>query len=69
MYISRERLKELLISDLKMKALLESGFLRNHNPETLLALKVAHYNAKNKTKFKNHEEIAEYLIDNDKYHG
>lgn len=66
MFISRERLKELLVSDLKMKVL--SEFLRDHNPETLLALDVAHYNAKNKTKFKNHEEIAEYLIDNDKYH-
>ena len=50
-----------------MKAL--SEFLREHNSETFLALDVAHYNAKNKTKFKNHEEIAEYLIDNDKYHG
>lgn len=67
MYISRERLKELLVSDLKIKAL--SEYLREHNPETFLAISVAHYNIKNKTKFKNFEELAEYLIDNDKYHG
>lgn len=68
MYISRERLKELLTSKLMLGAIQEH-FYSDISLYDTLALKLALYNADNKTEFKDFTEIAEYLIDNDKYHG